>query len=90
MKLSQFSTASMAHIMGGFIIGAAGLLGLPVLWLVLTREEYQETEAYIEDSNKSLTNIAWSDLGEWATGAVLGLAVHLGFIIYMLSQSKLY
>ena len=69
--------------MGGFIIGIAGVLGVPVLWLVLTREHYQETEVYVKPSTKSLTNIAWADLGEWATGAVIGLAIHVGFIAYI-------
>ena len=79
---TKFSWASGFHMLGGFIIGVAGLMGAPALWLVLTRERYQETETYVEASTKALTNVAWSDLGEWATGAVIGLAIHIGLIAY--------
>ena len=84
---TKFTRASAFHMLGGFIIGVAGLLGAPVLWLILTREQYQETETYVEASTKALTNVAWSDLGEWATGAVIGLGVHVGLIVYLVFRS---
>ena len=84
MKIKNFSMASIAHIIGGFIIGLAGFMGATAMWLILERERYQEQETYGFESDRPLTNIAWSDLGEWGTGAIIGLVVHIVGVVYFM------
>ena len=83
------TVAQVSHISGGFILGCAGPLGAVGLRLVLTREQYQETETYLDEKRdkKQKTNVAWSDLQEWATGYLPGLAVHVGFVATMVVRA---
>lgn len=72
MKLQLYQ---VVHVLGGVLIGAAGIHGIPFALIVLWRERWQETET---EGTKAKTNIAWKDMTEWATGAAIGTVLRLG------------
>ena len=80
--------AKAVHIAGGFIIGCAGLFGIPALHCVLVREKYQETEVYMDSEKnvKTKTNVAWSDLQEWLIGLIPGTGVHAALVFYYVDK----
>ena len=61
-NMNKFSLASVAHMVGGFIIGAAGLLGAPVLWLCSPGSGTKKRKS----TSASPPRDQASDLGEWA------------------------
>ena len=61
----------VVHVLGGVLIGFAGLAGIVLALFVLAREFWQESE----DWSKAKTNIAWKDLTEWTIGVAIGIGL---------------
>ena len=76
MTLVKKHGYKLGHAAIGFIIGIAGLAGLPLALFVIFREWAQETE---QVGNKSRTNVAWKDMNDWIGGVLVGVALRLIF-----------
>ena len=73
----------LIHVLGGVLIGMGGLAGIPFAMVIIYREWSQETE---QVGTKSLTNKAWQDMTEWATGAAIGTVIHLVGLVWLISK----
>lgn len=75
----------IAHYLFGVVIGMGGIMGLPAALFVIYREYNQETETLTaEGKRKAITNKAWRDMTEWASGVITGLAIHIAAVVLWL------
>ena len=84
MKLYQ-----IGHFLFSFVTGLLGIFGWGILYLLMKRESWQETEINTDAGlSKSRTNKAWEDTTEHLAGLWCGSIVHV-IALYLLLRGSI-